>query len=468
MAAAAAHRAKKNAELRTKKSRPTSFFVIMKVSGISIAADCVPVDEDLKLWITNRDQAMTAVWSWNIDTNTFEYLAEVTFFTISIPLLEVQLLSSSSSTNKKRKKVRNSLDKALSYIVLRDVRMQQSKTMKVLKGLSEIEKAKKYQNYTTNFIDVGTVITGSTSSSRSSSSSSNDWLKIDFKKLLQLDIFVNTWLNTQTSAMNAFRSEFENLINFRIMLQQQQQNDDREEEEDSEEEDEQKHYYTSRSPRTPRSSISSNRSPVYSSDENSDNHTNDSFSNTATATATATNSNSNSSDTKLYILTRLHLHNVQLKMIGIPVPDESNSNGHMIQYNMNAFNLWNRRTKDVNKIISTKQKEKVKEEESSTPPTSLGHSGMEAYVAIEGILLSVEPKNKNKRNTGGIQGEIGIRCIDVVGLRAPMDDVHTTAATNKRKYVRWQREWLENKNHLHWYGISVSILRFIEVFFLGF
>ena len=39
----------------------------------------------------------------------------------------------------------------------------------------------------------------------------------------------------------------------------------------------------------------------------------------------------------------------------------------------------------------------MKEEESSTPPTSLGHSGMEAYVAIEGILLSVEPKNKNKR-----------------------------------------------------------------------
>ena len=52
---------KKNVQLRTKKQRPTSLLVVVKVTGVSIAADCVPVDEDLKVWITNRDRPMTAV-----------------------------------------------------------------------------------------------------------------------------------------------------------------------------------------------------------------------------------------------------------------------------------------------------------------------------------------------------------------------------------------------------------------------
>jgi hypothetical protein len=79
---AAARTAAKQAELRTKKQRPTSILISVQVSNISVTADCNPTDEDVKLWLTNRDQPVRFFFSFLL----FFFSFLILFLSSSLPL----------------------------------------------------------------------------------------------------------------------------------------------------------------------------------------------------------------------------------------------------------------------------------------------------------------------------------------------------------------------------------------------
>ena len=56
--------------------------------------------------------AAVQVWSWDVDTTTFQYTADVTLFTVYVPWLEIQLLEQRNNHHPSTR----SLERALCYV----------------------------------------------------------------------------------------------------------------------------------------------------------------------------------------------------------------------------------------------------------------------------------------------------------------------------------------------------------------
>ena len=155
---------------------------------------------------------------------------------------------------------------------------------------------------------------------------------------------------------------------------------------------------------------------------------------TATATTMLTTPTTHTTSAMIKILTRVHLHRVQISIVGVPVPDEPSSNGHVVRLRLDELEMWNQRSRPLKPSTGSNGNSGSSGNSGNSGSSSSTEPRAEAYISLEGTSLTVTPRSRKKdsgggsskssgrrnggRPTTGITGEIGIRRVDFVGLRA--------------------------------------------------